>query len=930
MNRLPSRLLLALLLGASLQAQGAGDAASKFYDDAQQRLEKKDVEGALIQLRNSLQADPRMLSAHLLLARTLLKVGDLASAEAAFDEALKQGVSRSEVMVDLGQLYIALGEYKKLLERVNTNGVPVGSHAEILTLRGTAFATLGQKEPASKSFAEARALAPRSPLPLLAEATMLTRQGDLEKARTQISKALEFDPANSAAWYALGTVQQKLKDGGAALTSYGKALQHQPLNVDARVARAGLYVTGNQLKEAEQDLLALEQASLADARASYLRGVLESRKGNAAKARDAYIQTTELLNLQPAGVINSDESLNFAGAMAFKALGDNEKAREHLRNLLALNANHYAGQLMAASIALEQRDPVQAQQVVSNLLRLRPNDPQVLYLQGSIHLARKRYDLAAETFDKAAALQPTADTIRELALSQLSLGQGEAGISNLEKVLAVNPGDTRAAIQLITAYASMGKGSRALQLAENLLKSDPQNPMLINYLGNIKGRLGDKGGARASFQQALAKSPGFKPALINLSWLDIEEKQFDGARQRIDGLLKKDAEDPQLLYQLGVLELRARRFNEAVEALEKASNLSRNDPRPGLTLMELYTSQRKMDQAIAVGKALNGKYQGNLEVALTLGRTYAMHGDMSNARTLLQEATRIAGYDPEAQVIVGRQQLAIGNVDGASYNLQKAQQNGAEALNVLVLAIEVANRKKDNARADAALKTLLAKYPNAMPALLTAGHLAYARGQFPEAAKRYQQVLDLEPTSGNALLLARAQTSGGDPQKGLATLEAWSQKSPQDLGLLRVLAEAQAELGKNDAAKRSFSTLITRDPQDVSAMATYALLLQRLGDAGALAMAERARKLAPESPETLDAQGWIHVKRGEIEAGLRLLRDARLRDPNQGVLRFHLAYALAKSGRKPDAKEELQAALSMPGRFRESSEFKALKAELGL
>ncbi len=930
MNRLPSRLLLSLLLGACLQAQGAGDAASKFYDDAQQRLEKKDIDGALIQLRNSLQADPHMLSAHLLLARTLLKKGDLPSAEAAFEEALKQGVARSEVMVDLGQLYIALGEYKKLLDRINTNGVPAGSHAEILTQRGTAFATLGQKDAATKSFAEARALAPRSPLPLLAEATMLARQGELEKARGQISKALEFDPANSAAWYALGTVQQKLKESSAAQVSFGKALQHNALNVDARVARAGLLVTTGQLKEAEQDLAALDAASLADPRASYLRGVIESRKGNAAKARDAYVQTTELLGLQPAGVINSDESLNFAAAMAYKALGDNEKAREHLKNLLALNANHYAGQLMAASIALEQRDLTQAQQIVSNLQRLRPTDPQVLYLQGSIHLARKRYDQAAEAFDKAAAQQPTPDTIRELALSQLSMGQGEAGISNLEKVLASNPGDARAAIQLITAYASMGKGPRALQLAENLLKSDPNNPMLINYLGNIKGRLGDKGGARAAFQQALAKSPGFKPALINLSWLDIEEKQFDPARQRLDGLLKKDAEDPQLLYQLGILEFRARRFNEATEALEKAANLSRNDPRPGLTLMELHTSQRKLDQAIQVGKALNGKFQGNLEVALTLGRTYAMQGDLGNAKVLFQEATRIAGYDAEAQVVVGRQQLAIGNLDGASYNLQKAQQNGAEALNVLVLGIEVANRKKDNARADALLKTLLARYPTALPALLTAGHLAYARGQFAEAGKRYQQVLDQEPSAANALLLARAQTSGGDPQKGLATLEGWSQKAPQDLGLLRVLAEAQAELGKNEAAKRSFSTLITRDPQDVSAMATYALLLQRLGDAGALAMAERARKLAPESPETLDAQGWIHVLRGEIEAGLRLLRDARLRDPNQGQLRFHLAYALAKSGRKPDAREELRAAMAMPGRFRDSAEFKSLKAELGL
>ncbi len=930
MNRLPSRLLLPLLLGACLQAQGAGDAASKFYDDAQQRLEKKDIDGALIQLRNSLQADPHMLSAHLLLARTLLQKGDLPSAEAAFDEALKQGVARSEVMVDLGQLYIALGEYRKLLDRVNINGAPLGSQAEILTLRGTAYATLGQKDAAGKAFADARALAPRSPLPLLAEATMLARQGDLDKARSQISKALELQPANSAAWYALGTVQQKLKDNGGALTSFGKALQQQPQNVDARVARAGLLLATGQAKEAEQDLAALEQAHLADARASYLRGVIESRKGNAAKARDAYVETTELLGLQPAGVINSDESLNFAGAMAYKALGDNEKAREHLKNLLALNANHYAGQLMAASIALEQRDPALAQQIVGNLQRSRPNDPQVLYLQGSIHLARKRYDQAAEAFDKAAALQPTPDTVRELALSQLSTGQGEAGVSNLEKVLAVNPGDMRAAVQLVTAYASMGKGTRALQLVENMLKGDPQNPMLINYVGNIKGRLGDKGGARAAFQQALALSPGFKPALINLGWLDIEEKRFDAARQRLDGLLKKEADDPQLLYQLGILEFRARRFNEAVEALQKASNLSRNDPRPGLTLMELYTSQRKLDQAIQVGRALNGKYQGNLEVALTLGRSYAMQGDLGNAKALFQEATRIAGYDAEAQVVVGRQQLSIGNVDGASYNLQKAQQSGADALNVLVLGIEVANRRKDNARTDALLKTLLSKHPSATPALLTAGHLAYSRGQFAEAAKRYQQVLDQEPTSANALLLAQAQTSGGEPQKGLATLEAWSQKAPQDLGLLRVLAEAQAELGKGEAAKRSFSTLIARDPQDVSAIATYALLLQRLGDAGALAMAERARKLAPESPETLDAQGWIHVLRGEIEAGLRLLRDARLRDPNQGQLRFHLAYALSKSGRKPDAREELRAAMSMPGRFLDSAEFKALKAELGL
>jgi len=95
-------------------------------------------------------------------------------------------------------------------------------------------------------------------------------------------------------------------------------------------------------------------------------------------------------------------------------------------------------------------------------------------------------------------------------------------------------------------------------------------------------------------------------------------------------------------------------------------------------------------------------------------------------------------------------------------------------------------------------------------------------------------------------------------------------------------------------------------------------------------MAEKALKLAPGNPDLTDLLGWILVKSGNLDAGLRHLREARLRSPGNGEIRFHLAYALAKSGRKAEAKEELSAALNASNRVQASPELAQLKAELGV
>lgn len=65
----------------------------------------------------------------------------------------------------------------------------------------------------------------------------------------------------------------------------------------------------------------------------------------------------------------------------------------------------------------------------------------------------------------------------------------------------------------------------------------------------------------------------------------------------------------------------------------------------------------------------------------------------------------------------------------------------------------------------------------------------------------------------------------------------------------------------------------------------------------------------------LGTAGWAALQNGQVDRALRLLRDARLRDPGNDETRFYLASALAQSGRGGEARQELEAALRTRSRL---------------
>jgi Tfp pilus assembly protein PilF len=59
-------------------------------------------------------------------------------------------------------------------------------------------------------------------------------------------------------------------------------------------------------------------------------------------------------------------------------------------------------------------------------------------------------------------------------------------------------------------------------------------------------------------------------------------------------------------------------------------------------------------------------------------------------------------------------------------------------------------------------------------------------------------------------------------------------------------------------------------------------------------VAEKAYRLAPRDANVADTYGWALVEAGQVEKGLRYLREAQVRAPNNTEIQSHLNEALRR------------------------------------
>jgi Flp pilus assembly protein TadD len=126
------------------------------------------------------------------------------------------------------------------------------------------------------------------------------------------------------------------------------------------------------------------------------------------------------------------------------------------------------------------------------------------------------------------------------------------------------------------------------------------------------------------------------------------------------------------------------------------------------------------------------------------------------------------------------------------------------------------------------------------------------------------------------------------------------------------LASIYESIGKTDEPMAVYKKVLEIAPEQPLAANNLAWMIASKdnGDLGeALRLAMLAKQSLPEMPSIADTLGWVHYKRKSYSLAIAQYQQALEKQPNNGMIRYHLALAQYGNGDKAIAEKTLKEAL---------------------
>lgn len=551
------------------------------------------LQEALAQLDRALASDPRSAEAYLRRGRLLERQGQMPAAESAFRLALQNMSGRTRLAARITAL-VGLTE-----TRIEQGKIEPAAQSQALLMklasRSANVQLLGARlkllhGDASAAIRDLQGLVAR--VPTFTQAQMLLgtaemQQGNFEQALQALEQVVQQEPTNLRARELLTKVQLQLNRPQQALRSLAPALSQKYADpqvmslLDAVETRSG-GPTG-VLNNLEHDLQAHPQdrALRLNLAQAYLGA------GEAQKAMDLIQGTPELANdrrreglyVEAVSVLHGPKA---ASAEVEKLLASHPRDVR----ILDLAARYYAveGQLARArellqqSLELDKKDPAtfvalaqvdraggdsrSAESALRTALELDAASEPVRILLANVLIERKAFADAEKVLEPRG---PETDPQVQFELARLALARGDLKQSNaaLDQAVARQPNSAelvnRAGDVLMQANQYQGaldRYTKAAQLA-------PDGALYWVNAARAQLALRQSSAARQSFEKAAQLQPAWLAPISGLVLIDLEAKDYQSARNRVNRLLASRPGDAGALGLQGDVEWAAGNLNGA-------------------------------------------------------------------------------------------------------------------------------------------------------------------------------------------------------------------------------------------------------------------------------------------------------------------------------------------------------------------------------
>jgi len=930
MNRIVVKLIALMLLVPVTFIVSAVSSPSEYYEDAAIRLANDDPKGAIIQLKNAIKASPNMLSAHVLLGKTYLQEGELGNAQSELETANKLGADSSVTVESLAKTYLGQAKYQLLLKNISDNELSGTVQSNVLVSRGLALLELGQLKQANESFSKALFVNASNSSAMSAKALLQLRTGKIERAEKTIVSALKLEKDNADVWNVKASISHTKSQLNQAIEEYTKVLALEEQHLDARLARAGLYLDINQNELARKDIDYLRKEFTGDPRSAYLDSIIYKRESKPEKAKIALKESADILRSIEPKIINNSRTLHMLAGLAFYDVKDYEQAKVYLTGFVTKYPNVLGARKILGSIYFEEEKYQKTIDTLGSALVESSNDVAAISLLSAAYLRNGQAELGTQLLEKTVQAGQDGAALRtDLAIGYIELGEQGKGIKELDAIYKKTP-NQRVGAMLALMHHKQGQSKKALTIAKELVKNEPNNLGMLHLLGTIQASLGQLDDAKKQFLTMAKLQGGKVPSGLNLAKIDRVQGKVSDARKRYQKVLKEEPSNVIALAEFARLEGAEGNNQQQIRWLEKVRSLQAKDWQVRVQLANLYREQSQFKKAQEAALDAKKIAPANLLVLQTVANVYIAAGKRDDAKYVYGQMRGIALDQSNASALyaIAERQASMSLLRDSVETLSIALEYDPQSMVIRTRLAEMLLRTGKIELAGNLIEKILKDRPKQAVGQRLKGDLLVHKGKPEAAIKLYRQAVAMDNNGDNALALGLAYSRLGKTGKAVNVLTAVKHGGQVDQRIGVALAELHMQRGEFSNASKTLEELVSATPNQPLLLNNLANIYDLLGDKRALEVAKKAYDLAPKSADINDTYGWLLSKTGQAEKGLPFLREAHIRNSDNLEVRYHIADTLNKLGRSKEALKELTGVLNTQRPFPSKERAKDLKTQL--
>ena len=385
-------------------------------------------------------------------------------------------------------------ERAKLTAKVSAAGVPDSARAEAFAGLGRLYHAYDFTEAARVCYGNALVLKPKDFRWAYLLGRLLESQGDLQQAVEHYRRAAAVAPDDLPTLLHLAQAQLNLNRPDLAEPLFKEAISRDPYpsSASALVGLGKIALSRNHPEEAIE-----------------------------------YFETA--VSMQPEA-----DSIHYPLAMAYRQIGDLEKAREHLKK--------------RGNKTPEYPDPLMEE------LRQVRTGKQFFWSQGTVALSEGRFHDAVEAFREMVAADPQEPIAHmDLGTALLQLGDVNGALAKYRESLRLSPGNPRLHYNLGLVYTLQKAYPKALEHYRNAVELDPGFENAHFNAANLLMRLGDMAQAGQHYGRVNELNPSHAFARFMQAMTLVKLGRFQAARTLLETSHKALPEDIDITHALARL-----------------------------------------------------------------------------------------------------------------------------------------------------------------------------------------------------------------------------------------------------------------------------------------------------------------------------------------------------------------------------------------